>query len=466
MPKVKISEYSATANSNTDVASINIDEGCAPSGINNAIRAVMGHLKDFQQGTNGDPFNGPHNGTVGATTPSTGAFTTLSASSTVTLSGGTINGVAFLNGSNVLTTGSALVFNGTNLGVGATPSAFTRRALEIGDAAAAYVANNSGGATVIATNMYFDGSNKYATTAAAARYSIGTGTYEWYNAPSGTAGNAITFTQAMTLNASGNLGIGTTTPVSRLDVRAPAGELGRFAISNSGVGYLLVGGGSSTTEGLRLSYDNSDGSSTINNFFNAALKFSTNNILRATLDASGNLLVGATSGTGRLVVTDTATTQISIVAASGTGFNARLYMECPGINAGGFGYVRSTSRLYAWNSVEDSGPYVVASGTSWTTNSDARLKTNVQNISYGIDAVLALSPKEYEYKIDQGKKCLGFIAQDVVAIIPELVDVPEDSSEMMGIEYQAFIPVLVKAIQEQQALITQLTARITALESA
>jgi len=78
MPKVKISEYSATANSNTDVASINIDEGCAPSGINNAIRAIMGHLKDFQQGTNGDPFNGPVNGTVGATTPSTGAFTTLS----------------------------------------------------------------------------------------------------------------------------------------------------------------------------------------------------------------------------------------------------------------------------------------------------------------------------------------------------------------------------------------------------
>jgi len=89
MPKVKISEYSATANSNTDVASINIDEGCAPSGINNAIRAVMGHLKDFQQGTNGDPFNGPHNGTVGATTASTGAFTTLSATGVATFSAGT-----------------------------------------------------------------------------------------------------------------------------------------------------------------------------------------------------------------------------------------------------------------------------------------------------------------------------------------------------------------------------------------
>jgi hypothetical protein len=80
MPKVKISEYSSTANSNTDVASINIDEGCAPSGINNAIRAVMGHLKDFQVGTNGDSFNGP----VGTTTAAAGAFTTLSATGQVT----------------------------------------------------------------------------------------------------------------------------------------------------------------------------------------------------------------------------------------------------------------------------------------------------------------------------------------------------------------------------------------------
>ena len=54
------------------------------------------------------------NGTVGATTATTGAFTTLAASSTVTLSGGTANGVTYLNGSKVLTSGSALVFDGTN----------------------------------------------------------------------------------------------------------------------------------------------------------------------------------------------------------------------------------------------------------------------------------------------------------------------------------------------------------------
>lgn len=54
MSKNKISEYSSTANSNTDIAGINIDEGCAPSGINNAIRTLMAQLKDWQSGTSGD----------------------------------------------------------------------------------------------------------------------------------------------------------------------------------------------------------------------------------------------------------------------------------------------------------------------------------------------------------------------------------------------------------------------------
>ena len=51
MAKNKISEYSSTAANNTDVANINIAEGCSPSNINNAIRAVMSHLKNFQDGS-------------------------------------------------------------------------------------------------------------------------------------------------------------------------------------------------------------------------------------------------------------------------------------------------------------------------------------------------------------------------------------------------------------------------------
>jgi hypothetical protein len=59
MAKTKISEFSATPGNNTDIDGINIAEGCAPSGINDAIRELMAQLKDFQAGTAGDSFGGP-----------------------------------------------------------------------------------------------------------------------------------------------------------------------------------------------------------------------------------------------------------------------------------------------------------------------------------------------------------------------------------------------------------------------
>jgi hypothetical protein len=80
MPKTKISQYDSTsagANLNTDIAGINIDEGCAPSGINNAIRTLMAQIKDLQSGVSGDSIPVTAGGT-GSTTAS-GARTALSA---------------------------------------------------------------------------------------------------------------------------------------------------------------------------------------------------------------------------------------------------------------------------------------------------------------------------------------------------------------------------------------------------
>lgn len=65
MAKTKISEYDSTAGNNTDINSINIDEGCSPSGINNAIRALMSHLKAWQGGTSGDTLPVASGGTGG-----------------------------------------------------------------------------------------------------------------------------------------------------------------------------------------------------------------------------------------------------------------------------------------------------------------------------------------------------------------------------------------------------------------
>jgi hypothetical protein len=77
MAKTKISEYSATPASNTDISNINIAEGCSPSNLNNAVRSLMAQIKDLQAGTSGDTIPLTAGGT-GSTT-ATDARTALSA---------------------------------------------------------------------------------------------------------------------------------------------------------------------------------------------------------------------------------------------------------------------------------------------------------------------------------------------------------------------------------------------------
>lgn len=86
MAKTKISEFSATASSNTDIDGINLAEGMAPSLVNNAIRELMAQLKDQQAGTSGDPF------TVTGTLTASGATVIGSTTtSTVTINAATID---------------------------------------------------------------------------------------------------------------------------------------------------------------------------------------------------------------------------------------------------------------------------------------------------------------------------------------------------------------------------------------
>ena len=108
MAKNKISEFSSTPANNTDIAGINIAEGCAPSGINNAIRELMAQLKDQQSGTDGDSF------TVG------GGFTSVGAavfSSTVAVSGNVTLGAATTN---TVTLNSATIVAPSELSISST----------------------------------------------------------------------------------------------------------------------------------------------------------------------------------------------------------------------------------------------------------------------------------------------------------------------------------------------------------
>jgi hypothetical protein len=100
-----------------------------------------------------------------------------------------------------------------NLGLGVTPSAWSaHKILQVG-AWASFGSFDGNLNSQVMNNAYWDGgAYRYIGSTNAAYYSQATGVHSWYNAPSGTAGNAITFTQAMTLDASGNLGIGMSSP--------------------------------------------------------------------------------------------------------------------------------------------------------------------------------------------------------------------------------------------------------------
>ena len=104
-----------------------------------------------------------------------------------------------------------------NLGLGVTPSAWGSTSTALQNRNASFWATSA--AAYLGYNYFFDGSaRKYIASSFATEYTQLNGQHIWYTAPSGTAGNAITFTQAMTLDASGNLGIGTNSPAVKLDV--------------------------------------------------------------------------------------------------------------------------------------------------------------------------------------------------------------------------------------------------------
>lgn len=123
MAKTKISEYSSTsagAGLNTDIATINIDEGCAPSGINNAIRALMAQLKDFQSGASGDTLPVLSGGTGAANATSARSNLSAAASganSDITSLTGLTTALSVAQGgtgANTITSGAILKGNGTS----------------------------------------------------------------------------------------------------------------------------------------------------------------------------------------------------------------------------------------------------------------------------------------------------------------------------------------------------------------
>jgi hypothetical protein len=333
-----------------------------------------------------------------------------------------------------------------NMGLGVTPSTnLANSSIEIGKA---------GNGLSVFSNTDFrisrnviDSGAKYARSGETAlTHILGNGSFAWYNAPSGTAGNAITFTQAMTLDASGNLLVGTTSTAA-LD----------------GIFGAIVGGSSRSTGGVAVECSNSQWAAYTNTDQAYIFYDSRQNLERARIDSSGNLLVGTASklagGVDGLDI-NTANESGITFAKSGTVKN--------------YFYLITNESAFQWQTVSGVAVNIISStngvtlangGTSWGSLSDERKKDIIEPITDAATKVSSLRAVIGKYKTEEdGIRRTMLIAQDVQAVLPEAV--VENADGDLILQYTDTIPLLVAAIQEQQALITTLTARITALESA
>jgi hypothetical protein len=264
-----------------------------------------------------------------------------------------------------------------NVGIGVTPKSWASgyRALQIGIYSA--LTDSQGGATYLTNNAYFDSVDsrwEYITNNRVVRYDQDTadGGHKWYSAGSGAVNAAITWgNPLMTLDASGNLLVGTTD-----------------ATQTSGVGTKILG-----------------------------------------------------SGLGPYVVNPAIANSALAYTMYSTGATAYRF------------YVGWAGTVFATNTVI-------------SAISDARLKENVQNLDVGLNEILALKPRKFDWKAGKGKDIKGdrgFIAQEFETVFPNLIDewadpAPEGEAPYKSVR-QDLIPVLVKAIQE-------LAAEVNALKKA
>jgi len=428
-------------------------------------------------------------GTIGSGTPNTGAFTTLSASTSLTTP--IVQSSSSLLFKTNGTTTAVTIDTAQNVGVGVTPSAWTSiKALQVVNASF----GGLGGGNYSAANAYYDGTNwKYITSNYATLYqqsgNSGDGVHKWNVAASGTAGNAISFTQAMTLDASGNLGVGTTTPVSD-------GSFATFTLKGtSGSEIFLQDSTGTGTYTTSLGYINVN-SSGFNLYALGAsrpLTFGTNNNERARIDSSGNLLVGTTSA-------------LDIGSSSNTGFMSQPSGFTAIIRDGNTGLVvgRQTSNGTAIE-LRRSGTAVgtisvTTTATAYNTSSDYRLKENVAPMTGALSKVAALKPCTYTWKSD-GSVGEGFIAHELQEVVAGCVTGEKDATRIeqyeitpavpatydeegneltpaveavmgerevpvyQGIDTSFLVATLTAAIQEQQAIITQLQADVEVLKA-
>jgi hypothetical protein len=386
---------------------------------------------------------------VGATTANTGAFTTLSASGSIT---GTGNSLLNFGGGDVY-----WQFQSANNYVGRKSdgdvwlNVAAGYSVKLGYAGSAIATASSTGLAVTgalsSTGTVTTGSGSGETLLAG---SLNLGKDIGITDGSGiVTGNA----RVVTFKTSGNVGIGTASPAAKLHISG----------TNAGIIFDRVSADVDPSGIQGSIYVKENGISNYEAMLFRATGYrwqSDTGTDRMLIDSSGNLLVGTTSAS----------------PSSGVGIKLAYDPTAPYVAVTGTG-----TYFYAFNDSASAYRFYVtpagqinATSTSINAISDVSLKENIRDLETGLAEILALKPRRFDWKAEthiNEKNVAGFIAQEVEGILPELVydfEYNKDSTKK-SLKMGDMLPTVIKALQELNAnLVAQVAAlsqRLAALES-
>jgi hypothetical protein len=243
----------------------------------------------------------------------------------------------------------------------------------------------------------------------------------------------------------------------------------RFGVQRSGAGECIrwtdgATGGAITTVGSFGTNLNSD-----------AFSFTTASTERMRITSAGAVYIGDTTGSTRFYVTND--NRVAMFNATNTTVGTEVIVQSNLISSN-----NATSADYLFIGGISGGSdrvYILGNGNlqninnSYGTLSDIKLKENIVDATSKLDDVMQLKVRNFNLKSDPTQKQIGFVAQELETVFPSMIEevseLDEDKkftgNKVKGIKTTVLIPILVKAIQEQQAIINELKARIETLEN-
>ena len=247
--------------------------------------------------------------------------------------------------------------------------------------------------------------------------------------------------EAMRIDSTGRLGLGTTSPDVNLDIVDTAADVQMRVYKFDGTNNTR----------LTLTADDSGAKIHYRDATNGgALRFNNNAGEMARFDASGNLLVGTTSSHGKLAIGD--------FSATGADYGVAF------VDGNDIYFVRSSTTIstnnahYQFYNTNGNVGSITTSGsaTAFNTSSDQRLKENIADADDAGSKVDAIQVRKFDWIADGSHQDYGMVAQELQSVAPEAVSEGATEEDMMGVDYSKLVPMMLKEIQSLRARVAQL----------